>query len=61
VERTDEPGPRVRLIERFDPLDDFDFRRFRMRHMAAELLRTGLVAAGAVVLRHGCSARDARA
>jgi thiol-disulfide isomerase/thioredoxin len=42
VERTDEPGLRVRLIERFDPLDDFNFRHFRMRHMAAELLRTGL-------------------
>jgi hypothetical protein len=30
------------LIERFDPTADFNFRHFRMRHMAAELLRAGL-------------------
>jgi hypothetical protein len=29
-----------RLVERLDPLDDFNFRHFRMRHMLAELLRT---------------------
>jgi hypothetical protein len=28
------------LIERLDPPADFNFRHFRMRHMAAELLRT---------------------
>ena len=28
------------LVERFDPSSDFNFRHFRMRHMAAELLRT---------------------
>lgn len=36
------PARRVRLIERLDPNDDFNFRHFRMRHMAAEVLRTGL-------------------
>lgn len=35
-------GRRTRLIERLDPTDDFNFSHFRMRHMAAELLRTGL-------------------
>jgi hypothetical protein len=30
----------TRLIERLDPADDFNFRHFRMRHMAAELLRS---------------------
>ena len=30
------------LIDRLDPSDDFNFRHFRMRHMLAELLRTGL-------------------
>jgi hypothetical protein len=29
-----------RLVELLDPADDFNFRHFRMRHMAAELLRT---------------------
>jgi hypothetical protein len=28
------------LLERLDPPADFNFRHFRMRHMAAELLRT---------------------
>lgn len=28
------------LVERLDPPDDYNFRHFRMRHMAAELLRT---------------------
>lgn len=28
------------LVERLDPPDDFNFEHFRMRHMAAELLRT---------------------
>ena len=31
-----------RLVERFDPIEDFNFRHFRIRHMAAELLRAGL-------------------
>ena len=31
-----------RLIEMCDPIEDFNFRHFRMRHMAAELLRQGL-------------------
>ena len=30
------------LVERLDPVDDYNFRHFRMRHMLAELLRTGL-------------------
>jgi hypothetical protein len=29
-----------RLVERLDPPEDFNFRHFRVRHMAAELLRT---------------------
>jgi hypothetical protein len=29
-----------RLVERLDPPQDYNFRHFRMRHMAAELLRT---------------------
>jgi hypothetical protein len=28
------------LVERLDPARDYNFRHFRMRHMAAELLRT---------------------
>jgi hypothetical protein len=28
------------LAEALDPPEDFNFRHFRMRHMAAELLRT---------------------
>jgi NAD(P)H dehydrogenase (quinone) len=28
------------LVERLDPVQDFNFRHFRMRHMLAELLRT---------------------
>jgi hypothetical protein len=31
-----------RLVERLDPVEDFNFRHFRMRHMLAELLRPGL-------------------
>jgi hypothetical protein len=31
---------RERLLERLDPQEDFNFRHFRLRHMAAELLRT---------------------
>jgi hypothetical protein len=30
------------LIDRLDPSEDFNFQHFRMRHMVAELLRTGL-------------------
>ena len=30
------------LIDRLDPSEDFNFEHFRMRHMVAELLRTGL-------------------
>lgn len=30
------------LIERLDPIEDFNFRHFRMRHMVAEVLRPGL-------------------
>ncbi len=37
--RSPEP-PSARLIEWLDPLSDFNFRHFRMRHMAAELIRT---------------------
>jgi hypothetical protein len=33
---------RDRVISRLDPVDDLNFRHFRMRHMVAELLRTGL-------------------
>lgn len=32
----------VPLIDRLDPVEDFNFRHFRMRHMVAELLRPGL-------------------
>ena len=39
-----------RLVERLDPMEDFNFRHFRIRHMAAELLRTGLAP--------GCQAPD---
>ena len=35
-------GRSARLIEKLDPVEDFNFRHFRMRHMAAELLRTGM-------------------
>ena len=31
------------LIDRLDPSEDFNFEHFRMRHMVAELLRTGLL------------------
>ena len=31
-----------RVVERLDPIDDYNFEHFRIRHMAAELLRTGL-------------------
>lgn len=31
-----------RLVHQLDPVDDFNFRHFRMRHMVAELLRRGL-------------------
>jgi hypothetical protein len=30
----------ARLVERFDPPHKYNLERFRMRHMAAELLRT---------------------
>ena len=30
----------ARLIELLDPPSDFNFRHFRVRHMAAELIRT---------------------
>jgi hypothetical protein len=30
----------ARLIARLDPVDDFNFRHFRLRHMFAELLRS---------------------
>ena len=30
----------ARLVDRLDPPRDFNFRHFRPRHMAAELLRT---------------------
>ena len=33
---------RDRVIGLLDPADDLNFRHFRMRHMVAELLRTGL-------------------
>jgi hypothetical protein len=33
-------GRSAELVEWLDPADDFNFRHFRMRHMAAELLRT---------------------
>lgn len=33
-------GCRERLLGRLDPPEDFNFRHFRLRHMAAELLRT---------------------
>ena len=38
----DATGRSARLIEKLDPVEDFNFRHFRMRHMAAELLRTGM-------------------
>jgi hypothetical protein len=31
-----------RLVHQLDPVDDFNFRHFRMRHMVAELLRRSL-------------------
>jgi hypothetical protein len=31
-----------RLVERLDPTEDYNFEHFRIRHMAAEFLRTGL-------------------
>ena len=37
-----EQGRAARLIDLLDPIEDFNFRHFRMRHMAAELLRAGL-------------------
>jgi AhpC/TSA family protein len=33
---------RARLVDRLDPPENFNFRHFRMWHMAAEILRTGL-------------------
>ena len=33
----------ARLLQRLDPVEDLNFRHFRMRHMVAELLRTGLL------------------
>jgi peroxiredoxin len=38
--RTSAAGLVATLIPRLDPPGDFNFRHFRMRHMAAELLRT---------------------
>ena len=35
-----EPGG---VVDRLDPIDDFNFRHFRIRHMVAELLRPGLL------------------
>jgi hypothetical protein len=35
-------GCSVRLIDLLNPVEDFNFRHFRMRHMVAELLRVGL-------------------
>ena len=35
-------GRSERLIELLDPIEDFNFQHFRMRHMVAELLRIGL-------------------
>jgi hypothetical protein len=35
-------GQTAEFIDRLDPSEDFNFQHFRMRHMAAELLRTGL-------------------
>ena len=40
----------ARLVDLLDPIEDFNFRHFRMRHMAAELLRLGL--------SPGCEAPD---
>ena len=40
--RSSQPVGAERLIEVLDPTEDFNFRHFRMRHMIAELLRTGL-------------------
>jgi hypothetical protein len=37
------PGRATQLIDLLDPIEDFNFRHFRMRHMAAELLRAGLM------------------
>jgi hypothetical protein len=39
---TSTPARSSRVIEVLDPASDFNFRHFRMRHMVAELLRTGL-------------------
>lgn len=39
-ERVDR-GRSARLVEWLDPVDDVNFRHFRMRHMIAELIRTG--------------------
>ena len=30
------------MVERLDPVEDYNFEHFRIRHMPAELLRTGL-------------------
>jgi thiol-disulfide isomerase/thioredoxin len=35
-------GRSARLIDLLDPIEDFNFRHFRMLHMVAELLRPGL-------------------
>lgn len=35
-------GRSRQLVDLLDPNEDFNFRHFRMRHMVAELLRTGL-------------------
>lgn len=36
-------GRAARLVERLDPVEDLNYRHFRMRHMVAELLRPGLL------------------
>lgn len=41
----DGPDRAARFVELLDPDADFNFRHFRMRHMLAELLRTGLAPA----------------
>jgi hypothetical protein len=38
-----EPEQAAGLIDRLNPGEDFNFQHFRMRHMVAELLRTGLL------------------
>lgn len=42
VRGDDAGGRRARLVEMLDPVEDLNFGHFRMRHMVAELLRSGL-------------------